>query len=109
MVHGCQGSEEDADKLLLTDKLLSAVLAEAKVVCVGQPLFIVCDLNADPGIIPCLAKGLAAGRFVDLALAHSMGAGKDPDVTCRFKLGGCAGSRRKFMVACPTALAASPT
>ena len=33
-------------------RLLQAVLAEAQVVCVGQPLLIVGDLNADPGIIP---------------------------------------------------------
>ena len=32
---GYQGSEEDSDKLLLTDRLLSVMLAEAKVVCVG--------------------------------------------------------------------------
>ena len=32
------------------------------------PLLIVCDLNADPGIIPCLAKGTAAGRFVNIWL-----------------------------------------
>ena len=26
------------------------------------------DLNADPAVIPCLAEGISAGRFVDLAL-----------------------------------------
>ena len=69
VVYGCQGSEEDADKLLFTDKPLRAVLAEAQVVCVGQPFLIVGDLNAHPGIIPCLAKGIASGRFCDLVLA----------------------------------------
>ena len=69
VVYGCQGSEEDADKLLHTDKQLRAVLADAQVVCVGQPFLIVGDLNVDPGIIPCLAKGIAFGRFCDLALA----------------------------------------
>ena len=44
-------------------------------VCVGQPLLIVGDLNADPGVIPCFAKGISSGRFVDLALACSLGAG----------------------------------
>ena len=33
-------------------------------------LLIVDDFHADPGTFPCLAKGIAAGRFVDLALAH---------------------------------------
>ena len=41
----------------LTDGLLQAVLAEAQVVCVGQPMLIAGDLNADPAVIPCLAKG----------------------------------------------------
>ena len=40
-------------------------------------------VNADPTVIPCLAKGIAAGRFVDLALAYSLGSGNAPDVTCR--------------------------
>ena len=30
VVYGHQGAEEDADQLLLTDKLLQAVLAEAQ-------------------------------------------------------------------------------
>ena len=64
LLSGYQGSEEDSDKLLFTEKLLDAVLAE--------------DFNADPGIIPCSAKGISAGRFVDLALAYSLGAGKGP-------------------------------
>ena len=55
VVYGYWEAEEDPEKLVLTDKLLQAVLAEAQVVCVGQPLLIVGDLNADPGVIPCLA------------------------------------------------------
>ena len=74
VVHGYQG-EEDADQLLLTDMLLQAVLAEAQVVCTGQPVLIAGHLNADPAVIPCLAKGISAGRFVDLALAYSRGVG----------------------------------
>ena len=62
VVYGYQGAEEDADKLQLTDRLLQAVLAEAQVVCVGQPMLIAGDLNADPAVIPCLAKGMSAGR-----------------------------------------------
>ena len=68
VVYGYQGAEEDADKLRLTDKLLQAVLAEAQVVCIGQPMLIAGDFNADPAVIPCLAKGMSAGRYVDLAL-----------------------------------------
>ena len=74
-----KGAEEDADQLLLTDKLLQAVLAEAQIVCVGQPLLIAGDLNADPAVIPFLAKGISAGEFVDLALAYSLGEERRPD------------------------------
>ena len=75
--------------------------------CVWQPVLLVGDFSADPGFVPCLAKGVSAGRFVDRALSYSVGAGKEPDVTCKFKLDECAGSRRDFVVACPSALAAS--
>ena len=42
-------------------------------VCIGQPMLIAGDLNADPANIPCLSEGLSAGWFVDLALAYSRG------------------------------------
>ena len=105
--YGYQGAEEDAEKLQLTDKLLQAVLAEAQVVCIGQPMLIAGDFNADPAVIPCLSKGISAGRHVDLALAYSLGAGLAPDATCRFSREGGTGSRKDFFVACPGALAAS--
>ena len=98
VVYGYQGAEEDADKLQLTDRLLQAVLAEAQVVCVGQPMLIAGDLNADPAVIPCLAEGISAGRYVDLALAHSQGAGLAPDVACGFGWEGGAGSRGDFFL-----------
>ena len=91
----------------LTDCLLQAVLAEAQVVCVGQAMLIAGDLNADPAVIPCLVKGISAGRYVDLALAYSLGAGLAPDVTCRFNSEEGSGSRGDFSVGCPGALAAS--
>ena len=107
VVYGYQGAEEDSDKLALTNKLLNAVLAEAQVVCGGQPVLIAGDLYANLEVIPCLAKGIASGKFIYLALACSTGAGCAPEVTCRFKLEEGAGSRRDFMVACPNAPAAS--
>ena len=61
-----------------------AILAQTQVVCIGQPMLIACDLNADPAVIPSLSKGISAGRFVDLALAYSLGSGSAPDATCRF-------------------------
>ena len=58
-------------------------------------------------IFPVLAKGISAGRYVDLALAYSLGAGLTPDVTGRKSREEGAGSRRDFFVGCPNALAAS--
>ena len=52
VVYGCQGAEEDADQLLLADRLLQAVLAEAQVACICQPMLIAGDLNADPAVHP---------------------------------------------------------
>ena len=107
VIHGYQGAEEDAEKMQLTDRLLQAVLAEARVVCTGQPVLIAGDLNADPAVIPCLAKGISAGRFVDLALAYSLGEGNRPAANCKFKLDECSGSRRDFILGCFGAVAAS--
>ena len=73
----------------------------------AKPMLIAVDLNADPAVIPCLAKGVSAGRYVDLALAYSLGAGVAPDVTCRFSREDGTGTRRYFFVGCPGALAAS--
>ena len=51
-------------KLQLTDRLLQVVLAEAQVVCVGQPILSAGDLNDDPAVIHCLAKGISAGGML---------------------------------------------
>ena len=96
-----------AEKLHLTDKLLQAVLAEARVVCTGQPVLIAGDLNADLSVIPCLAKVISEGRFVDLALAYSLGEEMRPAATCKFKLDECSGTRRDFILGCSDAVAAS--
>ena len=103
VVYGYQGAEEDAEKLRLIDRLLQAVLAEAQVVCIGHPMLIAGDLNADPAV----KQGMSAGRYVDLALAHSLGAGSIPDITCAFNRVDGSGSRRDFFVGCANALAAS--
>ena len=102
VIYGCQGAEEDSEKLQLTDKLLQAVLAEGQAVCTGQPVLIAGDLYADPAVIPCLANSISGDRFVDLVLAYSCGAGIVPDATCRFSWEGGAGSRRDFLLAVPT-------
>ena len=107
VVYGYQGAEEDAEKLQLTDKLLQAVLVEARVVCTGQLVLIAGDLNADPAVVLGLVKAISPGRFVDLALAYSVVERKRPAATCKFKLDVCCGSRRDFILGCSNAVAAS--
>ena len=46
-------------------------------------------------------------RFVDLALAFSLGEGKRLAATCKFRLDDCSGSRRDFILGCFNAVAAS--
>ena len=105
---GYQGAEEDAEKLQLTVRLLQAFLAEAQVVCIGQPMLIAGDLNADPAVIPCLAvRVFLLVGMSSCALAYSLRAGLAPDATCRFSREDGTGSRRDFFVGCPGALAAS--
>ena len=65
------------------------MLDEAQVVCTGQPLLLAGDLDADPAVIPCFAEGISAGKFVDLTLAYSLGEGRRPDATCKFRPGDC--------------------
>ena len=103
-----KGRRRVLGKLSLTDKLLGDVLAEAHVVCVwvSRCLYLVTSMLTLVSS-PCSANGISSGRCVDLALAYSVGAGTEPDMTCRFKLDEYAGSRRNFVVACRNALAAS--
>ena len=103
VVKSCQGTGEGSEKLQLTDKLLQVVLAEAQVVCIGFPLLIAGDFTVDPAVITRLAKGISAGRFVNLALAYSFGAGSKRDATCKFRLDECSGSRGDSIVGCANA------
>ena len=48
----------ESDQLQLTGKLLQAVLAEAQAVCIGQPLLIAGDVNADLAVIPVFLRVL---------------------------------------------------
>ena len=106
VIYGYQGAE-DAEKLQLTDKLLQAVLAESKGGVYWSACAHCCDLHADLAVIPCLAKAISEGRFVDLALAYSLGERERPAATCKFKLDECSGTRRDFILGCSNAVAAS--
>ena len=75
--------------------------------CCGQPVILAGDFNADPIVIPSLAKGISDGQWVDLERAFALGRGVPPSTTCQFQLDEDKGSRRDFLLACPVALAAA--
>ena len=77
------------------------------VVARGQPCLIVGDFNVDPTKIPCLAKGISAGLWVDLW--GSMGSCCWVAVllpTCKRSWTAAGGHRRDFILGCPLAAAA---
>ena len=69
--------------------------------------FLLAILNADPIVIPSLAKGISDGQWVDLERAFAFGRGVPPSSTCQFQYDEDGGSRRDFLLACPIALAAA--
>ena len=107
VIFGYQGAESDPEKLTLTDILLAAVLAEAKMCCAGQPVILVSDLNGDPSVIPSLTEGMSHGVWIDVEKAFAIGRGVVPALTCQFQLDEDKGSRRDFTLACPIAMAAT--
>ena len=90
----------------MTDQLLDAALGELACVAREQPCLMVGDFNVEPTMIPCLAKGIMAGLWVDLEASWAMASGRNPGVTCKQDLGSSIGSRRDFMVGCPRVAAA---
>ena len=73
-LYGYQGAESDAEQLALTEQLFRAALG---VIPGRQPSFIVEDFTVEPTNIPCLAKGISAGLWVDLE------GESQPAVTCK--------------------------
>ena len=59
-----------------------------------------------PTKIPCLAKGISAGLWVDLESAWALATGLQPSPTCKRTWSAAGGHRRDFMVGCPLAVAA---
>ena len=106
VLYGFQGADSDAEQLSLTEQLFDAALGELSVVSRGQPCLLVGDFNVEPTKIPCLAKGISAGLWVDLEEAWALAAGLRPAVTCKKALDSVGGHRRDFMVGCPFAVAA---
>ena len=104
VLYGYQGSNTDAKRLALTEQLFDAALGELGVVARGQPCLIV--FNVEPTKMPCLAKGISAGLWVDLEAAWALARGSQPAVTCKRTRDSAGGHRRDFRVGCNLAAAA---
>ena len=104
VIYGYQGAESDPEKLQLSEHLFAAVLAEARMCCAGQPVILAGDFNAEPTVIPSLAKmviGLILSGPLPLVVEFTL----PPLVSSSWMK--IKGSRRDFLLACPIALAAA--
>ena len=106
VLYGYQGADADAEQLALTDQLFDAALRELHAVAFGQPCLLVGDFNVEPTKIPCLAKGISAGLWVDFGEAWALAAGLHPAPTCKRSWTAAGGHRRDFVLGCPLAAAA---
>ena len=106
VLYGCQGADLDPEQLALTEQLFDAALGELSVVARGQPSLIVGDFIVEPTKIPCLAKGISAGLWIDFEEAWALAAGLQPAPTCERDWGSPGGRRRDFILGCPPAAAA---
>ena len=107
VLYGYQGADADPEQLAWTDQLFDAALGELSVVARGQPCMLVGDFNVGATKIPCLAKGIAAGLWVDLEVSWALATGRQPASTCMREWGSGGGNRRDFMIGCPLAAAAA--
>ena len=73
VLYGYQGADLDPEQLALTEQLFDAALGELSVVARGQPSLIVGDFTVEPTKIPCLAKGISAGLWVDIEKSLAFG------------------------------------
>ena len=106
VLYGYQGADTDAEQLALTDQLFDAALGELHTVASGQPCLMVGDFNVEPSGIPCLAKWISAGLWVDFGEAWALAAGLHPAPTCKRSWTAAGGHRRDFVFGCPLAVAA---
>ena len=106
VLYGYQGADSDLEQPALTDQLFDAALGELSVMARGQPCLLVGDFNVEATKIPCLAKGISAGLWVDLEGSWASAAGLHPSPTCKRDWGSPGGTRRDFMIGCPLAAAA---
>ena len=106
VLYGYQGADTDVEQLALTEQLFHAAFGELSFVAREQPCLLVGDVNVEPTKIPCLAKEISAGPWVDFEEAWALAAGLRPAHTCKRDWDSAGGHRRDFMVGCPLAVAA---
>ena len=106
VLYGYQGADTDAEQLALTEHLFDAAQGEHGVVARGQPCLLIGDFNVEPTKIPCLAKGISAGLWVDFGEAWALASGLQPAPTCKRTWTAASGRRRDFILGCPLAAAA---
>ena len=106
VLYGYHGADSDAECLSLTDQLFQAALGELAVVARGQPCLVVGDFNIEPSKIPCLAKGVSAGLWIDLEASWASASGREPEMTCKRTWDSDSGNRRGFQIGCPLCAAA---
>ena len=104
VLYGYQEADTDAEQLALTEQLFDAALGGHGVVARGQPCMLVGDFNVEPTKIPCLAKGISAGLWVDFEEAWALATGLQPAPTCKRDWSASGGHRRDFMVGCAAVL-----
>ena len=80
-------------------------LGELSVVARGHPSLLVGDFNVEPTKVPCLARGISAGLWVDFEASWALAAGLQPTPACKRDWSASGGYRRDFMVGCPLAAA----
>ena len=90
----------------MTEQLFDAALGELSVVARGQLCLLVGEFNVEPTKIPCLAKRISAGLWVDFEEAWALAAGLQPAPTCKRSWRSTGGHRRDFILGCPLAAAA---
>ena len=96
VLYGFQGADADAEQLALTEQLFDAALGELSVVARGPPCLLAGNFTVEPTKIPCLAKGISAGLWVDLKEAWALAAGSRQAPTCKRTWRGPGGHRRDF-------------
>ena len=106
VLYGYHGADRDPEQLALTDQLLDTASGELACGAREQPCLLVGDFNVEPTKIPCLAKGIMAGLWVDLEASWALASGRNPSVTCEQDFESSIGSRLDCLVGCPRVAAA---